>query len=68
LHKLIYDGDHKEKYIKKDSWNELALEEPLPFPENYVMFHERIGRYKDKLVFPPEGQCTLVITHGFVVR
>ena len=32
------------------------------------MFHERIGKYKDKLEFPPSREATLVVTHGFVVR
>lgn len=38
------------------------------FPENYVKFHFRVGNFKKYLRFPDEGTCTLVVTHGFVVR
>jgi broad specificity phosphatase PhoE len=44
------------------------MEEKFPFPENYVMFHHRVGKYKEKLRFPPTGEATIIVTHGFVVR
>jgi broad specificity phosphatase PhoE len=44
------------------------MEEKHPFPENYVMFHHRVGRFRQKLRFPTKGECLLIVTHGFVVR
>ena len=32
------------------------------------MFHERLGRFHQTLKTPPEGECLLYVTHGFVVR
>jgi hypothetical protein len=50
--KLIFDSQHGPKYLTVGQWKEQPLEGDLPFPENYVMFHERIGRFKRKTGFP----------------
>lgn len=68
LKSLIYDGEYRSKYIRSKSWREEPMEGRFPFPENYVMFHERMSKYKSNLKFPEEGKCILVVTHGFVVR
>ena len=65
---MIFDGEYRGKYIDQHRWKENKLEKKLPCPENYVMFHERIGRYKDEIEFPQKGEATLIVTHGFVVR
>ena len=66
--KLIVDSEHRPKYLSSKQWKELELEHDLPFPENYVMFHERISRFKRRTGFPEKGHCTIMVTHGFVVR
>lgn len=68
LNSLIFDTPNIEKYVKRENWKEEKLENPHPCPENYVMFHNRIGKYREKLTFPKEGECKLLVTHGFVVR
>lgn len=68
VHNLIFDGVHRQQYIREDSWKVVQSKIYLPFPENYVMFHKRVGQYKDKLKFPDPAECILVVTHGFVVR
>lgn len=68
LDSLIFDSPNLTKYVSSNNWKEEKLEQPHPCPENYVMFHNRIGKYRTKLAYPQEGECLLLITHGFVVR
>jgi broad specificity phosphatase PhoE len=68
LDSLIFDTAHIAKYVDRRGWKEVKLDQPHPCPENYVLFHNRIGKYREKLTFPLEGECLLLITHGFVVR
>lgn len=46
LENLIFDGEHRDKYIDAKLWEEEPLQAKFPFPENYVLFHERMGKYK----------------------
>jgi broad specificity phosphatase PhoE len=68
LDSLIFDTPHLAKYVSPAGWKQEELDQPHPCPENYVMFHNRIGKYRSKLAFPRDGECLLLVTHGFVVR
>ena len=68
LNSLIFDSQNRQKYINMESWKQKKLDNSHNFPENYVMFHNRIGKYRSKLAFPSEGQSLVLVTHGFVVR
>lgn len=47
LENLIFDGEFKAKYISAEKWKEEELKGKLPFPENYVLFHERMSKFKE---------------------
>jgi hypothetical protein len=52
LDSLVFDTPHISKYFNTANWKEKKLDVPHPCPENYVMFHNRIGKYRGNLAFP----------------
>ena len=67
LDDLIFDSGHAGKYVRMGEWEEEPAERRYECPENYVMFHRRIGEYRKGLKFPKEGECTILVTHGLVL-
>ena len=63
-----FDSGHAGKYVRMGEWEEEPAEKRYECPENYVMFHRRIGDYRKGLKFPKEGECTILVTHGLVLR
>ncbi len=55
LDDLIFDSVHAPKYLRIEDWQEEPADRKYPCPENYVMFHRRIGEYRKGLSFPQEG-------------
>lgn len=67
LEAMVFDSECRDKYIGK-CWRYETPGCQLQFPENYVTFHKRVTRVKQKLGFPEPGTCLIVFTHGLFVR